>query len=143
MRLPLFAVLAILLLGPRARAQNVEIALDGAADLSPVYPTARIPANAGQLVVVFTYGDQQRHFVHTEITPITAVGKFTINREAQTEVIASGTGSRFLIRHSFVGDLPTGRWRLTVAIDDKPFGSQEFEVVQATVPLKMSGPVER
>jgi hypothetical protein len=142
MRIPLFAILSILLLGTSVRAQNVQIALGGAADLSPVYPTARIPANAGQLVVLFTYGDQQRHFVHTEITPITAVGKFTINREAQTEVIASGAGSRFLIRHSFVGDLPTGRWRLTVAIDDKPFGSQEFEVVPATVPLKLSGPVE-
>jgi hypothetical protein len=74
MRISLFAILSILLLGTSVRAQNVQLALDGAADLSPVYPTARIPANAGQLVVVFTYGDQQRHLIHTEITPITAVG---------------------------------------------------------------------
>lgn len=142
MRLSVIAILSILLLGPSVRAQNVQIALDGAADLSPVYPTSKIPANAGKVVVVFTYGDQQRHFIHTEITPITAVGKFTINREAQTEVIASGTGSRFLIGHSFIGDLPVGRWRLTVAIDDKPFGSQEFDVIPAAAPLKVSSPID-
>jgi hypothetical protein len=141
MRLAPLAILSVMLLGHTAYAQDIQIALDGAADLSPVYPTSKIPANAGQLVVLFSYGDQQHHFIHTEIIPITAAGKFTMDREAQTEVIAFGAGSRFLIRHFFIGDLPVGRWRLTVAIDNKPFGSQEFEVVPATVLLKLSSPV--
>jgi len=142
MRPALLATLFMILLGDSVHAQNVQIALDGAADLSPVYPTSKIPANAGQIVVLFTYGDQQHHFVETNITPITAVGKFTINREAQTQVIAFGTGSRFLIRHSFIGDLPVGRWRLTVTIDNKPFGSQEFDVVPAAAPLKVSSAID-
>jgi hypothetical protein len=142
MRRLLLVILFITSLGRCVRAQNVQIALDGAADLSPVYPTSKIPANAGQVVVLFTLGDQQLHMIQTDITPITAVGKFTINREGQTAVIASGTGSRFLVRHLFIGDLPVGRWRLTVTIDQKPFGSQEFDVVPAAAPLKISSPID-
>ena len=142
MRISLFAILSILLLGTSVRAQNVQLALDGAADLSPVYPTARIPANARQLVAVFIYGDQRQHKITTQITPIAAAGKYTINSQGQAEAIAVGNGTRFLVRHSFLSDLPVGRWRLAVAVDDKPFGSQEFDVVPAAAPLKLKGPVE-
>jgi hypothetical protein len=123
-------------------AQNVQIALDGAADLSPVYATAKIPANARQLVAVFTYGDQQQHKITTQITPIAATGKYTINSQGQAEAIASGDGTRFLVRHVFLSDLPVGRWHLAVTVDDKLFGSQEFEVVPAAAPLKLTSSVE-
>jgi len=86
MRRLLLVMLPIMFLGRCVHAQNVQIALDGAADLSPVYPTSKIPANAGQVVVLFTLGDQQHHTIQTDITPITAVGKFTINPEGQTAV---------------------------------------------------------
>jgi hypothetical protein len=142
MRPSVIVILSILLLGPAVRAQNVQIALDGAADLSPVYSTSKIPANARQLVAVFTYGDQQQHKVTTQITPIAAAGKYTVNSQGQAEAIALGDGTRFLIRHSFLSDLPVGRWRLAVAVDGKPFGSQEFDVVPAAVPLKLSSPAE-
>jgi hypothetical protein len=142
MRISLFAILSILLLGTSVRAQNVHLALDGAADLSPVYPTARIPANARQLVAVFIYGDQKQHKITTQITPIAAAGKYTINSRGQAEAIAVGDGTRFLVRHAFLSDLPVGRWHLAVAVDDKPFGSQEFEVVPAAAPLKLKSLVE-
>lgn len=142
MRRSLFVILSILFLGHSVRAQKVQIALDGAADLSPVYATTSLPANAGQVVLLFTLPDQQRHALQTNIVPITAKGEFTINAVGKSQVIASGTGSRFLIRHFFIGDLPVGRWRATVTIDDKPFGSQEFEVVPASGPLKLSSPLE-
>jgi hypothetical protein len=127
---------------PIASAQNVQLALDGAADLSPVYATAKIPANARQLVAVFTYDDQQQHKITTQITPISAPGKFTINSQGQAEVIASGDGTRFLVRHGFLSDLPVGQCRLALAVKDKPFGSQKCEVVPAAVPLKLTSPVE-
>jgi hypothetical protein len=57
-------------------------------------------------------------------------------------VIASGTGNRFLVRHLFVSDLPVGRWRLSVTVDDKPFGTQDFDVVQAVAPLKLSSAID-
>jgi hypothetical protein len=142
MRISLFAILSILLLGTSVRAQNVQLALDGAADLSPVYPTARIPANARQLVAIFVYGDQKQHKITTHITPLAAPGKFTINSQGKAEAIAAAGGTRFLMRHSFLSDLPVGLWRLTVAVDDKPFGSQDFEVVAAAAPLKLKSPVE-
>ncbi len=46
MRRAWHVILSILLLAPGGRAQIVQIALDGAADLSPVYVTIKIPANA-------------------------------------------------------------------------------------------------
>lgn len=136
------AILFVLFLGHSVHAQKVQIALDGAADLSPVYATTTLPANADQVVLLFTLNDLQQHAIHTNIVPITAKGSFTINREGQSQVIASGTGSRFLIRHSFIGDLPVGRWNATVTVDGKPFGSQEFDVVPASAPLKVSSPLE-
>lgn len=142
MRRRFLVILSLMFLGQIARAQNIQIALDGAADLSPVYPISKIPANAGQVVVLFTLGDQQKHLVHTEVTPINAPGHFTMNREAQTDVIPFGTGSRFLVRHSFIGDLPVGHWRLTVTIDNKPFGTQDFDVVPSSAPLRISSPLD-
>jgi isocitrate lyase len=68
MRVSSLAILSILLLGTSVCAQNVQLALDGAADLSPVYPTARVPANVRQLVAIFVYGDQKQHKITTHVT---------------------------------------------------------------------------
>src|SRR5438309_4876942 len=142
MRVSSLALLSILLLSTCVGAQNVQLALDGAADLSPVYPTARVPANVRQLVAIFDYGDQKQHKITTHVTPLAAPGKFTIDSEGKAEAIAAAGSTRFLMRHSFLSDLPTGRWRLTVAVDDKPFGSQDFEVVAAAAPLKLKSSVD-
>jgi hypothetical protein len=143
MRISLFAILSILLLGTSVRAQNVQLALDGAADLSPVYPTAKIPANIRQFVVIFTYADQKQHKIDTHITPVSAApGKYTINSQGEAEAIAVSGGTRFLMRHSFLSDLPVGRWRLTVAVDGKPFGAQDFDIVPVSAPLQLKSPVE-
>ncbi len=48
MRRAWLVILAILLLAPGGRTQSVQLALDGAADLSPVYPTTKIPAKCTQ-----------------------------------------------------------------------------------------------
>lgn len=141
MRASLVGFLAVMLLGCNANAQSLQLSLDGAADLSPVYPTLKIPANAGQFVAIFTFGDQERHKIETTMMPIEAAGSYTINPQGQTEVIAAGDGTRALLRYFFQSDLPVGRWRLTVKLDGKPFASQEFSVVPAVVPLKLSGPL--
>jgi hypothetical protein len=141
MRALLVAVLAVMFLGCNASAQSLQLALDGAADLSPVYPTLKIPANAGQFVAIFTFGDQKRHKIETAMTPIEAVGSYTINPQGQTEVIAAGDGTRALMRYFFQSDLPVGRWRLTVKLDGKPFAAQEFSVVPAAAPLQLHRPL--
>ncbi len=142
MRRAWLVILSILVLAHGGRAQTVQIALDGAADLSPVYITTRIPANAKEIVALFSYGDQKQHSIETRITPIAASGKYTINSQGDVQAIAFGNGTRYLVRHKFLSDVPVGRWNLAVLVDDKPLGSLEFEVVPATVPLKMKSPVE-
>jgi hypothetical protein len=138
----LLIILSITFLCRCALAQNVQIALDGAADLSPVYVTTRIPTNAREIVAVFSNDDQKQHGIETKVTPIAAAGKYTINSRGDVKAIAFGTGTRYLVRHKFLTDIPEGRWRLEVLVDDKPLGSLDFDVVPAAVPLKMKSPVE-
>lgn len=123
-------------------AQKVQLALDGGADLSPVYPTSKIPANARRFVAIFMFDDQQHHKVDTTMGPTEHGGSFTASKQGQTEVIAVGDKTRVLLRYSFLRDLPVGPWRLTVSVDDKPFAAQSFDVVPAAAPLKLSGPID-
>ncbi len=55
MRRAWLVILAILLLAPGGRTQSVQLALDGAADLSPVYPTTKIPATARVCVAIIMF----------------------------------------------------------------------------------------
>jgi hypothetical protein len=78
MRRLLLIILSITFLCRCALAQNVQIALDGAADLSPVYVTTRIPTNAREIVAVFSNDDQKQHGIETKVTSIAAAGKYTL-----------------------------------------------------------------
>jgi hypothetical protein len=125
-----------------ADAPAVQLALDGAADLSPVYPIVTIPANEHDFVVIFTYGDRENHYIATKFTPIDATGPFRITTEARAEVAPTPDGTRFLMRQPFLTDIPVGRWTMTAEVDDKAVGSVEFKVVPAATALKLSSPVD-
>jgi hypothetical protein len=133
----LLVILPVMALGPAAHSEGLELALDGAGDLSPVYPTATIPANVRQFVVIFTYPDLKRHQIGTHFEPIDATGSFTINAEAHAEAAAVGEQTRFLLRQSYLTDLPVGRWTLTASVDDQPVGRLEVKVVPTLAPLKL------
>jgi len=125
-----------------ADAPTVQLALDGAADLSPVYPTVTIPANEHDFVVIFTYGDRQNHHIVTKFLPIDATGPFRITTEARAEAFPTPDGARFLMRQPFLTDIPLGRWTMTAEVDYKVVGSVEFKVVPPATALKLSSPVE-
>jgi hypothetical protein len=63
--LPAVLLAAFLFFSRGAAAQNVQLALDGAADLSPVYPTTKIPANARSFVAIVMFEDQEHHHRRT------------------------------------------------------------------------------
>jgi hypothetical protein len=146
MRAWLLALPAVLALvpasGEAADVPPVQLALDGAADLSPVYPTVTIPANEHDFVAIFTCGDQNNHLIKTEFTPIDATGSYRITREARAEVAPIATGTRFLVRQPFLTDLPVGRWSMTASVDGKAVGTVEFKVVAPASPVKLSSPTE-
>jgi hypothetical protein len=120
----------------------VQLALDGAADLSPVYPTVTIPANEHDFVVIFSYGDQKKHLITTNFKPIDANGTFRFATQPRAEVAAIADGSRFLMRPPLLTDLPIGRWTMTAEVDGTPVGTVEFKVVPPAPALKLSGPIE-
>jgi hypothetical protein len=125
-----------------ADAPGLQLALDGAADLTPVYPTTTLPANAREFAVIFTYGDQKMHHVGFTFDPIDATGAYRISTGGQADVAAVGDGSRFLLRPQFLTDIPVGRWRFAATVDDQTVGSEEIKVVAAMAPLKIAGPIE-
>lgn len=141
MRMWLLAIPAAMVLAHGACAEGVQLALDGAADLSPVYPTVTLPANAREFVVIFSYGDHKTHHIRTGFEPIDAKGSYTINSVGDVKVAAVGDATRFLLRESFLSDIPVGRWTLTASVDDKPVGTVEITVVPAAAPLKLSSPI--
>ena len=114
--------LLLLFFARGAAAQNVQLALDGAADLSPVYPTTKIPANARVFVAIIMFPDQAHHLIDTLMSPVAATGKFTARKQGETQAIAVADKSRVLLRYFFESDLPVGKWRLIVTLDDKPYG---------------------
>ena len=142
MRLSLLVILASLLLCQSAHAQNVQIALDGAADLSPVYPTLKIPANARQFVAIFMLPDKAHHKVDALMSPVAAGGSSVAYKQGQTEVLTIIDKSRVLLRYFFQSDLPVGQWLMTVKVDEKPFASQSFEVIPAVAPLNVASPID-
>jgi hypothetical protein len=125
-----------------ADAPTVQLALDGAADLSPVYPTVIIPANEHDFVVIFTCGDRQNHHIATKFLPIDATGPFRITTVARAEAFPTPDGARFLMRQPFLTDIPLGRWTMTAEVDDKVVGGVEFKVVPPATALKLSSPIE-
>jgi hypothetical protein len=134
MRRWLCAIVLATIAAPAAFADDVQLALDGAADLSPVYPTVTIPANAHDFVAIFTYGDHQNHHVSTNFVPIDAAGPFRITPEAHAEAVAFGDKTRFLMRQPFLTDIPVGRWKMIAKVEDKEVGGVEFTVVPAAPP---------
>jgi hypothetical protein len=139
--LPVVLLAAFLSFARGAAAQNVQLALDGAADLSPVYPTTKIPANARVFVAIIMFPDQAHHLIDTLMSPVAATGEFTARKQGETQAIAVADKSRVLLRYFFESDLPVGKWRLTVTLDDKPCGATDFDVVPAVAPLKIASPV--
>jgi hypothetical protein len=132
------AMAAVLAMGLSAHAQEVQFALDGAADLSPVYPLAKIPANARQVVAIFTLSDQGQHSIDTDITPAAPGAAMPADSGASIDSYPVVSGTRILFRHSFHQDLPVGAYRLAITVDDKPWAAQEFEVVPAAAPLAVA-----
>ncbi|MGO8917217.1 MAG: hypothetical protein ACLQJR_15025 [Stellaceae bacterium] len=145
MRAWLLAIPPAMMLVQGACAEGVQLALDGAADLSPVYPTVTIPANEHDFAVIFSCGDQKHHQIATKFTPIDATGPYRINPQPPADAVGAvgvGEGTRFLMRQPFLTDLPVGRWTMTAEIDDQAVGSVEFKVVPPLPPLKLSGAFE-
>jgi hypothetical protein len=122
-----------LLIASPARAQDVTIALDGAADLSPVYPMDKVPANIRQFVAIATNPESGSHQFTGTVAAVDRRTELPAQPASVIESLPAGQGTRVLFRFSFPADLPVGRLRAQITVDGKGWADHEFAVIPPAV----------
>ena len=125
----------------QAQEAALQLCLAAASDYSPIYPTRTFPSTTTELIAVFQLGDGESYKTLTSTWIAVDVG----DAAPQNYQIATGKLSlkgqkigRF--RYSQPKPLPTGKYRLDVTADGKPWQSAEFKVVPAGKGLALQNP---
>ena len=134
MRIPITYICAAMLTAAQpASAKMAAIALDVAADFSPVYETSVVPSNIHGIAVVLWFDPGMAPSKATVKLIMVNVPSYPSGTLAGQGVFSVG-GSKFVSRFTFARSLPEGRYRVDVLADDHAFATLDLTVTKA-IPL--------
>jgi len=129
----LFPILFCLIAVP-AWSHEAQLALDVAADFSPVFPTNLVPANAHHFAILYRFEGQPPKRIHTRFVAVEVPG-VDAGKVAMEGDASIGKGwLRAVTRYSVGQHFPEGRYRVEITGDGEAWPSFEFA---ATRPIDM------
>ena len=140
MRIPIVCICAAVLAAAQpASAKMAAIALDVAADFSPVYETTVVPSNIHGIAVVLWFDPGMAPRKATVKIIMVNVPSYPAGTVAGQGVFSIG-GSKFVTRFTFARSLPEGKYRIDVITDDKKFAALDLTVAKAIPLVRINKP---
>ncbi len=126
-----------LVLSASAEAQSLRMALAAAADFTPVYPFAKIPANIREIVAIAELGSEKPKKLvasYYKVSDHTGMPDEKIVEQEQ----AVGDNPQVVLRYAAPSDWALGKYRLDVSADGQPWQSVAWEVVPPLAPATLA-----